>query len=195
MIMRHQLFVLLGLLLLFLSDSCTVEKRIHRRGYHIEWRNKNQSAGTVGENKKSSNEIRVENQLYRLESSENELSEITGNNALENEITDNSEPILTSQTEGRFLDNAIQKEQNFASDAMIHDQSEDKAGESVRSERQGSGGFKRGLYMLIMGLLLIGLGYLFYSLLGVFGLILFIIFGIGGGIMVIIGIIQMIFGS
>ncbi len=193
--MRHLLFVLPSLLLLFLTDSCTVEKRIHRRGYHIEWRNKNQSTGTVGESRGSSNEIRVETQSREVVSSANELSEVLSSKAVKNEIIDNPVEMRTLNGETEILENAILKDQNFTADAIIYNQSEDKAADKAQSEKQSSGGFKRGLYMLIMGLLLIGLGYLFYSLLGVFGLILFIIFGIGGGIMVIIGIVQMIFGS
>lgn len=49
-----------------------------------------------------------------------------------------------------------------------------------------------GILMMLLGLLLFGLGYIFYTNLGVFiGTFFFLIFGIGGAIFFIIGIIML----
>lgn len=54
-------------------------------------------------------------------------------------------------------------------------------------------GSKKGLLMILVALLLIGLGYILYINLGVLGEILFLIFGIGGGIYLLFGLITLLF--
>ncbi len=55
-------------------------------------------------------------------------------------------------------------------------------------------GFTKGLLMILLALLLFGLGYIFYTSLGVIGLIFFIIFGIAAAIYFIAGLVTMLFG-
>ncbi|MES2618798.1 MAG: hypothetical protein V4613_13025 [Bacteroidota bacterium] len=55
-------------------------------------------------------------------------------------------------------------------------------------------GFKKGLLMILLALLLFGLGYIFYTSLGVLGLFFYIIFGIAAAIYFIVGLVTMLFG-
>lgn len=62
------------------------------------------------------------------------------------------------------------------------------------TDNSHEGGFRKGLLMILLALLLFGLGYLFYTSLGVLGLIFYIIFGIAAAIYFIAGLITMLFG-
>ncbi len=193
----HQL-ILLGMAVSMILNSCSVEKRVYRPGFHIEWNQSKNNRNLPDESFKETGQVAEQAQNASEISSENKMgSQNNSAHDFKNTHSNEADKIIESSSSEK---NVVVKNEPI-SNAPAHSFSETdvklstQKNNSVKNEFNPTnefGGGKSGWFMLIMGLILIGIGFLFQSFLGVFGLILFIIFGIGGAIYFIAGVIILI---
>ena len=178
-----------------------MEKRLYRSGYHVTGKkSKHAVESSDNASTKPNNRANKKNEIAGVISiNENTIVDSTKLN--EKNITastDNSIFIPASETSEPTITNSI-KENNVKSDSKTTIKSEREKTHSIdriknRGGGEESGGVGRGLYMIILGLALLGLGYLAYIGLGVFGVVLFMIGAIAAAIFIIAGIVIMIIG-
>lgn len=180
-------------------SSCTFEKRVYRSGYRIQKKHsigKNESFSEKSENHNKSEIDITENTNESVVIETNELfnntsdSVIRPNTSLASGSTITIENSKSSNTE--ITSNYIsisenetlktEHEQNLPESNLINNQ-------GIQKSDRGVG---YGIVMIVIALLLFGIGLLFNSVLGVFGLILFIIFAIAAAIYFLIGLFVLI---
>lgn len=189
-------FLWTAILLLSLLDSCTVEKRLYQRGYHIEW---NKRVRSVAETE-TLTEKQATDQV--IQTTKQQLETIVALPAPEETAKTPvfAEPI--SQTQDRAL-NAAESEtvtNNPNSDQQTKSLNETLERKSTLKKvshwpgSRNSSPFLRGLVFILVGLLLIGISLLFVTSFEPIGFVLFAMFCLIGGITVIVGFFIMTFG-
>jgi hypothetical protein len=196
-------FGYLGLIIVLTTASCSIEKRVYLHGYHIEW---NRSFSSTSPQKIV---VLQDDQLDSIKESRFPVSSENSFRSTINdmEITVNEKGSLDS--EDADFENVVSRfrtpfRQSFGSVHLnienevisTDDQTITSSLKKISKNRFDQNenhqvNWKRGLLYALVSLALIGIGYLFYVSLGVFGTILFIIFGIGGAILLIMGIVMM----
>jgi TM2 domain-containing membrane protein YozV len=90
-------FLFIGLSIMLVLTSCTIEKRVYMSGYHIEWKNGKQNSNkqelVSNDNKKQTEK----NQIETVEQSENEINTIDNSPTVNDNLTasvDNSVIII-----------------------------------------------------------------------------------------------------
>ncbi|ASS49699.1 MAG: hypothetical protein A3D31_08965 [Candidatus Fluviicola riflensis] len=177
--------------------GCTIEKRLYQPGYHVEW----QKRAQFGDR----NEAVTDKQADQvIAANETNHETIAATSFPEEKTITEEETTMLSSAVSQALDRVSSViEHPTASNSPTLNQSAetlDQANDTKpllkkMSKREGGpSGLTKGLLLILMGLLLIGMGFLFQNILGVFGTILLIIFGLGGAIMIVVGIVFMILG-
>ncbi|MES2555886.1 MAG: hypothetical protein V4604_07040 [Bacteroidota bacterium] len=186
--------IIIAVSVLSALGGCTIEKRLYQRGYHVEWHKRVKSTDETG----LVTEKQVSDQI--MPSGEKNAETVAVTPEVEEKTTILEETPVLSQTQDLVSGAA---ENTTVTNSANSDQSPETVEQAQKtkpllkkmSHRGGlASGFTKGLLMILMGLLLIGMGFLFQNILGVFGTILLIIFGLGGAIMIVVGIVLMILG-
>lgn len=189
------------LALLFLIASCTVEKRLHLRGYHI--------AGMKRMHTSSQDKPEIKETTLPAKGINTATIQSTD---LETGVTErlkseNKELLVQNTTAGTHPEKSLPKTESsipaVSKAEIAHQESnvttiqgKKKTSESsTQMEREGMSKVTRGLLIILVALALFGLGLIFYSFMGVFGLVMLYIFGLGGAIFFIAGIFVMLFGK
>lgn len=186
-------FLWTAILLISVLASCTIEKRLYQPGHHVEWNKRARSVnGTeIVTEKQASDQV--------ISADEKNTEMIAPIPAIEETTMAEERTTVLSQTQDRVSNTSknstVTNTTNSDQQTETLDQSHEvKSVLKKASQREGSNGFTRGLLVILTGLLLIGLGFLFNSILGsVFGTIFLIIFGLGGSIMIVVGIVMLVF--
>jgi TM2 domain-containing membrane protein YozV len=195
---------LLGLAILLILNSCTIEKRVHLPGYHVEWKNGMRHAnkqGSVSED----NEAQIEkNQIKTVEQSEKEVN--TTDIVLESTVpednisasVDNEAVIITSQEIVAFdkkSNTIISKVKSTSETKSVTTRKEIKSKVKAEKYISNDGGGKSQLVALLLCILIGVLGihrfYLGYTGIG----ILMLLTGGLCGILVIIDLIRILTGD
>ena len=185
------------LLLLFFISSCTFEKRVYRPGYRIEWRKNKSFSDEVSQVKVK--EQQQEN-LEQKKSIAHNLETFSDADSLvvlsleQEQQRSNQQEQQQQQQKNNSVDNPVEikkinREENLQEMVPLEKVEVIKDVQGISD----SGGSNKGLYMILLSLLLFGLGLIFFLYLGVFGLILFIIFSIAAAIYFIVGLFMLIF--
>lgn len=185
------------LLLLFFISSCTFEKRVYRPGYRIEWRKNKSFSDEASNQKQNESEEREINTTPNLQSIPlvDSITVISREQEIIIEQKIPQEQLDQKQNESEVR---VNPKENESVEHIKNNLQEMVPLEKVEviKEVQGisdSGGSNKGLYMILLALLLFGLGLIFFLYLGVFGLIMFIIFSIAAAIYFIVGLFMLIF--
>jgi len=192
-----QSLLIIGIMFSMILNSCSIEKRVFRSGYHIEWhksKNENQKQDESSANLNEQVNQKIDLVDVKLEIKTIENFEFTTS---EKNKTSEEKIIETSSNSMNESENILEVESNLDSESIpaIETKNKVKAVKSESNNLHGFGEGKSGLFLLIIGLLLIGLAWVFYAYLGILGLIFSIIFGIAGVIYFIAGIIALIANS
>ncbi len=180
--------VLYTFIVLLLPVSCTIEKRVHRNGYHIEWKQKNHAVPSEESSEKTTSISENERNSLNEISNEDDLSMVRKQNSFTNEIEPTAEVSLQGEEKEKTLDiNPV----NGDVKPVVKTKSKDN---SLNPYNKSDNKRKTGIFMMLVALALLGLAYVFLLYLGVFGLILFWIFGIGAAVYFIIGLVFVIIG-
>ena len=158
-------------------------------GQHIVW---NMSKQNPHKQKESVNKIKTKPHIL-------ESNEITDRLVNENEIIESSNSSTSSgenivaSVDFDVLTLTKETKQKQTIDFKNEAKTQMERNNNLRitlDKDSGSGTSKRGWLIMILGLALFALGYIFYLSLGVFGLVLFWIFAVGGAIYFIIGLFM-----
>lgn len=192
-------FLVIGIVFSMILNSCSIEKRVHRSGYHIEWHHSKQDKNNQDISDVKETEPAVENVNLSKVKEENEIngSENSATTLLDTGIGSENRKMEISTSKPDLLKNneaVSEAESKSASEVVSKSKSKSK-NHSIQSEynnMQGFGEGKSGIFLLIVGLIMLGLAWVFYAYLGIIGLIFAIIFSIAGAIYLIVGIISLI---
>lgn len=194
-----QSLLIIGIVFSMILNSCSIEKRVHRSGYHIQWHKIKQDSKPQDVNFKNEakqleqeinlTEVNTENKIIKSENSEF--------SSLENKLTskekaseisfNNPNSITNKKSISRVELNPISE---FNSELKNENKTQSTRREQNNLKNLSEG--KSGLFMIILGLILFGLAWIFYAYLGIFGLIMALIFGIGAAIYLIVGLIVLL---
>ena len=185
--------LLYSFLISIVFSSCSFEKRVYRPGYRIEWR-KNKSFSDEASNQKQN---------------ESEEQEINTTPNLQSIPLVDSITVISREQEQKIPQEQLDQKQNESEERV--NPKENVSVEHIKNNLQemvplekveiikdvhgitDSGGPNKGLYMMLLALLLFGLGLLLFLYAGLFGLIMFIIFSIAAAIYFIVGLFMLIF--
>lgn len=189
--------VLFLFLISMVLSSCTFEKRVYRPGYRIEWRKNKSFSDEVSQVKvKEQQQENLEQKksiAYNLETfSDDDSLVVLGLEQEKEQVQERT--YQHGQQKNNIQDNPVENEKINHKENLQELVPSEKV--EVIKDVQGiadSGGSNKGLYMILLALLLFGLGLIFFLYLGVFGLILFIIFSIAAAIYFIVGLFMLIF--
>lgn len=190
--------LVIGMLFSMILNSCSIEKRIYRSGYHIEWKRfkhvqevQELSSTEKALNKESETKLVISrNDLVAQEINTESVSEIVPSDT---ELTNSEKSVSNYETKMDRKDNSLVPSASESDREMGYSLSQKETFNStVHGALKGFSEGKSGVLMLIIGLVLLGLAWVFYTYLGIIGLIFAIIFGIGGAVYIIAGIIMMI---
>lgn len=189
-------FLWTAILLLLLLDSCTVERRLYQRGYHIEWNKRVRSFAET----ETSTEKQATDQV--IQTTKQQPETIVAVPAPEETTKTPVFPESISQTQDRAL-NAAESEtatKTTNSDLQTETLNETRERKSTLKRlshwpgSRNSSPFLRGLAFILVGLLLIGISFLFLISFEPIGFVLFAMFCLIGGITVLVGFFIMTFG-
>lgn len=199
--------LLIGLAFILILSSCSMEKRVYMPGYHAEWKNSkykidkcefgnsNTSKEVKSLDKDEVNTIVITKPTETSFANKSDMNKNTHSASSENlSYFTKSHKIEVAKKDNVVISNYT----NLTSKTNIIPKNEIKKLNSTKKkkrENDSGGGAISGLLMIILALALIGLGYLFYISLGIFGMILFIALGVGGAIFLIAGLIIIIAGK
>lgn len=184
------------ILVISILASCTVEKRLYQRGYHVEWHKRNQASNetkAIAEKRAFDHEIIPDAKKPEAVTAPGEDKIIVAESETPLHVSIAS---VRDHASGAAENPAVNGTSSSDQPIQTLDQAHEKQPQLKQlSKREGGpSGVTKGLLMILMGLLLILMGFLFQNILGVFGTILLIIFGLGGTIMIVVGIVIMILG-
>ncbi|MBA3683125.1 MAG: hypothetical protein H0W73_18470 [Bacteroidetes bacterium] len=183
----HSVIIVSALLIL---SSCFLQKRHYMQGYHVSWKSSKHKAKQVEMVGSVKNSI-IKQTVIESHAAVNSVSE---NNEIILASTHNAIdlPKKTKLIIKETLTTIDPAEPIIESDLKNVAQKIDKPDE----DKKKSGlGIVPGILLMLLGLLLAGLGYVFYANLNVFiGTFFFLIFGLGGAIFFIIGLVALIVG-
>lgn len=172
---------------LFILSSCTLQKRHYMQGYHIDWKNskhkvkQTEIAKAVISSSEKTEDVEAPAKINLPPSTNNELTTASNDNSVV--LLPSKKVDLTKGARSLF---EYQNEQNLKVSSSYS-----KVKPDEEKKRSGPGPIP-GILLMLLGLVLFGLGYIFYTNLGVFiGTFFFLIFGIGGAIFFIIGIVML----
>lgn len=187
------LFITFLTVVLFIS-SCSIEKRMHRPGYHIEWKKSYQDINQEGTDKnpfveEAQSSTPIVNQDFTIDPIENPdsynlIQQNAGTEKPETEVEMNA-AASSNENVSTTIENG---KESILKKSII--KAEKKGNPFQDSDNKRA----KGIYMMLLALAFFALGYLFFTILGVFGLILFWIFGIAAAIYFVIGLIFVIIG-
>ena len=188
-------FLWLSLLLIVVFNSCTIEKRLYRGGYHVEW---NKQLRSVDEAKTSTGNRTVEQTTSLAETNLETVTDIpsaTENAKKTTEDLEQSTSISSNPVTNQSISQSVVKSQTHDYQTESLDESNNSTSvHKKNSQRDSSGGISRGLLVILIGLVFIGLGLIFNSALGtVIGSIMLLLFGLAGAIIIIVGLAMLIF--
>jgi hypothetical protein len=202
--LKHLIPAILVCLVIFFS--CTMEKRLYRPGYHVHHK-KSLVAPTAMETEKQ------EPAAYQNgATSEKNPKTVYLNTAMEQLVTPSvpkpekaipeikspeavALPVSNSDTKNTISKHSSFKDHAGKQNSLADTQKSYSSKALTNSGGDGGGGIGRGILMLIVALLLLGLGALFSSLIGgSFGLLVFWFFGLAALILIIAAIIVMVRG-
>lgn len=186
---NYKFLILISFAFSIIFNSCSIEKRVHRSGYHIEWRSKHSVSSTPNPKVKEELPI-VENKVFNKDK-ENHTSDRVEDS--ENSHTDIHLPVISENTNTTVTENHITIDYPSDINKQIQTTSEIKSKSNpvnVNESMKGLGDSgKSGWFFIVAALLLFLLAWVFYVYLGIFGIILGLIFVIGAGIYFIVGLI------
>ena len=157
------------------------------QGYHVSWK-KTKHKNNQYEVTKAEKEIINRDQISSLVQEYNELASVSKDNI---DIAPTSKKTGLSYKK-EFLENEDQPNSKLKTSST---KDVPKNIETKKPIGGGGGGKAASIALIILGLLLFGLGYIFYTNIGVLlGTIFFMIFGIGGAIFFIIGLVMLLVG-
>lgn len=176
-----------------LQPSCSVEKRLYRPGYHIEWKKKK----PVDVVQKPSKTEELKTEASRIES-EVDLTGIVVKDSLfdvfplENSTATAKNSRLKIETDEvkRLFDS--KKVEEYSQKEIERNQLQKANTQSTRIEADWLGA----LYLILVGLALLGLGFLFVYFLSevfVLGILLFFLFLTAAVLCVLFGIFLMLY--
>lgn len=171
---------LLFVAFILILASCSMEKRVYNTGYHIRWKNNNTSF-TAKETIKEPATETVQLQQYSQENN-SDLVASAGNSNYVN------------------ISNGIHfNERNFEEITPVASNFETKSAdlnkkhEAKKVLRINAKTHNKGVLMALLGLAMMGIGFILFSnLASTLGTIILILFGIGGLILFIIGAMKLI---
>ncbi len=174
----------------FVCCSCSMQKRIHRPGYAIEW-NLGKRIRHVHQQTARSKAPGNKVELAQAETTAGEFAAAHELVAL-NPSPENQQPAIAH--EGGIIQKTA-KSASKKSATTIHKSETTKEVKQYKPVQQtGDHNIIKGLLFILVALLLWGLGLIFASVLGLFGVILLLIFSIAALIFFVIGLIMMIVG-
>ncbi|MCD6068646.1 MAG: hypothetical protein K0S33_3472 [Bacteroidetes bacterium] len=202
--LKHFVPAILACIVIF--SSCTMEKRLYRPGYHVHHK-KSPVAPTAMETEKQ------EPAAYQNgATSEKNPKTVYLNTAMEQLVTPSvpkpekaipeikspeavALPVSNSDTKNTIGNPSSFKDHTGKQNSLSDTKKSYSSKALTNSGGDGGGGIGRGILMLIVALLLLGLGALFSSLIGgSFGLLVFWFFGLAALILIIAAIIVMVRG-
>lgn len=195
---------LLGLAILLILNSCTIEKRVHLPGYHVEWKNGMRHANKQG-SASEDNEAQIQkNQIKTVEQSQKEVN--TTDIVLESTIpednisasVDNEVVIVPSQKTVAFdikANTIISKVKSTSETKSVTTRKVIKEKKKAEKNNSDDGSGKSQLVALLLCILIGVLGihrfYLGYTGIG----ILMLLTGGLCGLLVIIDLIRILTGD
>ncbi len=192
-------FLLIFLLSVSVMTSCTVEKRLYKRGYHIEW---NKRAHVVSETE-SVSEKQVSDQVIRedeyhpktiVATPAPETITVTKKTAVQPETVLKTQDRASNTSESATATPTTNTDQQTETLGTSHEQKSTLKKADHRPGSPSSNAFTRGLMLILIGLLLIGICFLFSSSVGPFGIALLLLFALVGLIIIAAGLFVMTFG-
>jgi hypothetical protein len=187
-------------LLMVLLQTCTMEKRLHRPGFHIALRNSRISAGKQDPQSESQQATaRRELHLQVCEISDELPGETKIQESLEAKTSDTVITIIPTQLSPKVLPigvSKIEKTANQLSNCVeeIKKIRSTTIKQAVEPDSHPGNGI-RALLIVLVAVALLGLGLIFYNILGVFGIVLAVVFFMAGGILLIAGILTLFVGK
>lgn len=195
-------FLSFWLIVLFSASvmtSCSVEKRLYQRGYHIEW---NKRAHVLSETE-SVSEKQVSDQVIREDEGQTgtivatpspEAITAAEETAVQPETVLKTQDRASNTTESATATPTTNTDQQTETLCTSHEQKSTLKKANYRPGSPSSNAFTRGLMLILIGLLFIGIGFLFSSSVGPFGAVLLILFALVGLIIITVGLFVMTFG-
>jgi len=185
------LFLITVLTLLILS-SCFLQKRHYMQGYNITWKNPKHKARAVAMVNPAKSaiikkEIVEEAPVIIMPQDNNKAV-----NILQDKVTDNTprKPKLIIKESLSVIDPIVSETVPVIETSLKNSTQASKEGKT----KDGLG-IVPGILFMLLGLLLAGLGYVFYTNLGVFfGTFFMLIFGLAGAIFFVIGLVALLVG-
>lgn len=177
-------------ILVLLLGSCSIQKRVHRPGYAIEW---NLCKRTNNEHKQSTRNKKSINKT-EPQQAETPAEEFVETQELASLHTspENLQPAVTYQAKTTVQ---VKKVAPQKSATNTYKSKTTKAVKQYKPARQtDSDHIIKGLLFILVALLLYGLGLIFVSVLGLFGVVFLLIFSIAAIVFLVIGLIMMIVG-
>ncbi len=173
--------------ILFLSFSCSIQKRVHRPGYHVDWSYKKQSIEkepVLDQNEQLMTE-KIENQVVTIKDFEPRiLNDIHLNNVQLSSLTYKDEIVLDIK-----LDGVREKSYHLVStdnSKIIED--------NQMTPEPRANGTGRGWAIVIVGLIFALLALVFFLYLGVIGQIFGFVFALVATVILIAGLVFLILG-
>ncbi|MDH4472992.1 MAG: hypothetical protein QE487_10335 [Fluviicola sp.] len=189
-------FLCTTILLIAVLASCTIEKRLYQPGYHVEW---NKRLHSVSETEPLT-EKQLSDQLIHADKQHSETilatptSEATTKARVLSETISQTQDRVLNTSESATVTNTTNSDQQTK---PLNETLERKSTLEKASNRPGSPSsspFKRGLMFILIGLLLVGAGFLFSSATGPLGTVFLILIVLVGLIIITVGLFIMTFG-
>lgn len=187
-------FLWTTILLLSILGSCTVEKRLYQRGYHIEWNKRARSVNeTETEKQLSDQPIHADKQHTETIAATPTSEANSEARALSETISQTQDPVLNTSESATVTNTTNSDQQTKTLNETLKRKSTLKKVSYWPGSRNSSP-FLRGLVFILVGLLLFGIAFLFSSVVGPLGTVLLILIGLVGLIVIIVGFFIMTFG-